>query len=243
MALALVKSSTIGSGGPVASQATSFGTLPSAGNMIVVMISAWRAVPGANIASVSDNQGNIYTKAIDRNGAGADTLCEASIWYCANIGSPSGTHTVTANPTAGSDNYINVIASEISGQNTSSPLDATTSAAISSTGDVATGTTATLAQADEIVFIVASVSASNSNIAIDTPATYTRIGVNQDSTATIGFEASYKIVAATTAVTAQWSHDNTGQDEAAGVIATFKAAAVPRSPPFGMDAFQHMMVR
>jgi len=234
MALTLVKSSTISSGAAVSSQATSFASLPSAGNMIVVLVSAWRAVPGANIASVSDNQGNTYTKVLDRNG-GNTGLNEVSIWYCASIGTPSGTHTVTANPTAGADNYIVVIASEVSGQDTSAPLDASTSAAISTTGDVATGTTGTLAQADEIVFIAASVSAGNANIAIDTPAGYTRIGVQQDSNTYIGFEGSHKIVSATTAVVGQWSHDNTGQDEASGVIATFKAAA--GGDP--ISAFQH----
>ena len=238
MALTLVKSSTIASGAAVSSQATSFASLPTAGNMIVVLVSAWRDVLGANIASVSDNQGNTYTKVIDRNG-GNIGLNEVSIWYCASIGTPSGAHTVTANPTAGADNYIVVIASEVSGQDTSAPLDASTSAAISTTGDVATGTTGTLAQADEIVFIAASVSSSSLNIAIDTPATYTRIGVQQDSNTYIGFEGSYKIVAATTAVVGQWSHDNTGQDEASGVIATFKAAAGGASiSAFQGNAFQ-----
>ena len=237
MALALVKSSTIASAANVGSLATSFASLPSAGNMIVVLVSAWRS-SAANISSVTDNQGNTYTKAIDRNG-GNGGLNEASIWYCASIGSPSGTHTITANATAGVDNYIVVIASEVSGQNTSAPFDASTSAAVSTTGDVATGTTAALAQADEIVFIAASVSSSSSNITIDTPATYTRIGAQQDSNTYVGFEGSYKIVAATTAVVGQWSHDNTGQDEASGVIATFKAAdgGDPISA-FQHDAFQ-----
>ena len=233
MALALVKSSTIASAANVGSLATSFASLPSAGNMIVVLVSAWRS-SAANISSVTDNQGNTYTKAIDRNG-GNGGLSEASIWYCASIGSPSGIHTITTNATAGVDNYIVVIASEVSGQDTSAPLDASTSAAISTTGDVATGTTGTLSQANEIVFIAASVSGSSSNITIDTPATYTRIGVQQDSNTYIGFEGSYKIVAATTAVVGQWSHDNTGQDEASGVIATFKAAA--GGDP--ISAFQH----
>ena len=233
MALALVKSSTIASAANVGSLATSFASLPSAGNMIVVLVSAWRS-SAANISSVTDNQGNTYTKAIDRNG-GNGGLSEASIWYCASIGSPSGIHTITTNATAGVDNYIVVIASEVSGQDTSAPLDASTSAAISTTGDVATGTTGTLSQANEIVFIAASVSGSSSNITIDTPAMYTRIGVQQDSNTYIGFEGSYKIVAATTAVVGQWSHDNTGQDEASGVIATFKAAA--GGDP--ISAFQH----
>lgn len=214
---ALVRSTPKGSASNASSVAASFSATPTVGNLIIVMVSGWREAASFGVTSVTDNQGNTYAHA--GTVAGSSGLCRAEVWYAKAVTS-SGTFTVTVN--AGSGSYIEFVASEFSGMAASSQFDVGAQADATS-GDAAVGPTATLAQASEVVIAVASISNDDTNITVDTPAGYTRIAVNQNANATIGFEASYKIVSATTAVSAAWSHDNTNQAGWSAKIATFKA--------------------
>lgn len=214
---AIVRSTPKTSDAGVSLSTATFAATPAVGNYIVVLISGWNAGT-FGVTSVTDNQGNTYSRAGAQPASSG--LCRADIWY-AKATTASGTFTVTVN--CGSGSYLEWIASEVSGLAATSPADAGAEAN-SATGDAAVGPTATLAQTSEIVFAVAAVANNDTNITITTPSGYTNLAINQDATATIGMEASYKIVSATTAVSASWTHDNTAQDGWVAKIATFKAA-------------------
>jgi len=69
-----------------------FGSLPSQGNFIVVLITGWVGTgSGSYNFEVTDNQGNTYTVVSFASG----TPCKSAIAYAYNIGSPSGTFTIT----------------------------------------------------------------------------------------------------------------------------------------------------
>jgi len=222
MAIAYVKQTPQGtlSGGD--STTMSFGSLPSAGNFIVVGISNWDAGSTDQALAVSDNQGNTYYEAITSDESG-DAV--ASIWYAYNIGSPTGTFTVTINP-AGTDDYLAACAAEFSGLTTTDPKDVTVKSIGTNTSPVC-GPTATTNQADELVIAVVQVSASDPTVGLDVPATtgYTNIEVEQDSSGIQGLSMDYKIVSSTGTQSAAWGTlDATPSGGWAGVIATFKAA-------------------
>lgn len=241
MALSVVRNTGKASDASVSLSTKSFAALPAVGNLIVVLISGWNSGT-FGVTSVTDNQGNTYSRAGTQPSSSG--LCRADIWYT-KVATSSGTFTISVNCAAGS--YLEWVGVEVSGQDATTPFDKDAQAN-STTGDAATGNTATLAQADEIVFAVAAVSNNDTNITITTPTGYTNLTINQDATATIGHEASYKIVAATTAVSASWTHDNTAQDGWSCKVATFKQAAggggaTYAPPPMRQNSFQHMMVR
>jgi hypothetical protein len=100
-------------GAVVSSKSASFGTLPSAGSVIVVPISAYDNTPNDThgISSVTDNQGNTYHRAVERliGAAGSQTSAPnawASIWYSDPIGTPSGTFTLTVTGNDPTNNYL-----------------------------------------------------------------------------------------------------------------------------------------
>lgn len=198
-----------------------FGSLPSAGNTIVVLIAGWE-IGGFGMTQVTDNQGNTYSLAEE---SGLGNLSTASIFYTENIGNPSGTFTITVDPDASSGNYIEWVAVEVSGLETSSSLDVHTS----NTGSVGTtasvGPTGSTAQAEEIVFAATSISRGDTNVNVGVATTgYTELAVNQDANSTIGFEAAYKTVSSIGTQSASWSHDSDGTSGWGAAIATFKVA-------------------
>src|SRR5258707_1321327 len=90
-----------------ASTATSFSTLPSAGNLIIVFGSSGK---DPNAIACADNQGNTYHLAVKSSSAFTGPC---AIFYAYNIGAPVGTFTVTiSDPGAGS---TSVAAVEYSG--------------------------------------------------------------------------------------------------------------------------------
>lgn len=92
MALTKVQTSTRTSGTSITSLANSFGSLPSAGNFVYVVVHKYSS--GANFAAgdVTDNQGNTYILAAKGTSVGSGHV---AIYYAANIGTPSGTFTIT----------------------------------------------------------------------------------------------------------------------------------------------------
>lgn len=218
MALSVVRNTGKASDADVSLSTKSFAATPTVGNLIVVCISGWNAGT-FGVTNVTDNQGNSYSRAGTQPSSSG--LCRADVWY-AKATTSSGTFTISV--TCASASYLEWVGVEVSGQDATSPFDKDANAN-SATGDAATGSTATLSQADEIVFAVAAMSNNDTNINVTTPTGYTNLTTNQDATATIGHECSYKIVAATTAVSASWTHDNTAQDGWSCKVATFKQAA------------------
>lgn len=225
-AVAFVKASTQGSCGAASSCGSSFGSLPSSGNAVIVTTSCWNASVDCNVSSVTDNQGNTYTQAVCLQQDTGVANNQACIYYAIPIGTPSGTFTVTANASAST--YFEVIAVEYSGVSTTSPVDVTKSAK-NTTGTSDTGASSSTTQANELAVCVSSVSANNSSLSYTTPTGYTRRGIQNNATTTIGFESSDKILSATDAQQCAWTHSTTSMDGWAAVLATFKASSSRRS--------------
>lgn len=222
MALAYVKDTGVQTASGVPDDNGSFGTLPSAGNAIFVMSGGWHTTP-YTVDTVTDNQSNTYTEDKEKvTGGGSGGI---QIYSDIDIGTPSGTFTITVDPTQASSNYMVWLAVEFSGVADSAAVDLSESTS-SATGDAALTTAGTTAQADELVLALAGVSNDDPNVNLTNPTTgYTELGAYQNSNAILGFHASYKIVSATGTQSATWTHDNTSQDGWAAIICTYKAAA------------------
>jgi hypothetical protein len=99
----------------------SFDSLPSAGRAVVVACFGYLSSIDFGTGSVTDNQGNTYTR---RTSATIGTAAQLAIYDCLSIGSPSGTFTVSID--GGSAGTLKIIAvilevaglSTFEGQNT-----------------------------------------------------------------------------------------------------------------------------
>ena len=223
-AVSFVKTSTQGSCSSAATCATSFGTLPSSGNAVIVTLSCWNGSAVCAVSSVTDNQSNTYTLAACKESA--DSRGKACIYYSSGIGTPSGTFTVTANVAASTSTEI--VAVEYSGVATASPVDVNQSNAVL-TGTADTGVSATTAQNDELSVCVASVSAANTNLAFTTPSGYTQRGIQNNANATIGFHSADKILTTTGTQQCAWTHSTTSEDGWGAQLITFKAATTTKA--------------
>src|SRR5262245_32432735 len=117
MAIAFVRSTGHVTGNGVDSQAASFAALPAAGNSVIVPVSCWNRslVPG----SVTENQGNSYTMDVNIIVGAARNSIHSNI----EIGSPSGTFTITVNPPTSSTDYFEFCGVEFSGLADASAVD------------------------------------------------------------------------------------------------------------------------
>lgn len=216
-AISFVKSSTQGSCGSAASCSSSFGTLPSAGNTVFVIVSCWNGSADCNVSSITDNQGNTYTKTCVTDTAGNSQIC---IGYDFVIGSPSGTFTVTAN--AAASTAYELIALEYAPL---ASVDVTKSDIYPASSTADTGVSASTAVANELSICATAVSAGDTNINITTPTGYTRRGVQQDASTTIGLEVSTKVLSATGTQQCQWTHDTVAFSGWAAVLMTFQESS------------------
>lgn len=196
----------------------SFPTLPSSASTVIVLLSGANASLDYAAGSVTDNQGNTYTQAVQ---SALNNRGRSAIFYAENIGSPSGTFTITVNTTA-STWFGTWAATSFTGMATSA-LDKTTSSSGTSTTPTS-GATAATAQADEVV---AGVMQSR----FSTPGTITAEVLSPawvqeyeelDGTNTECGEGDTRIVSASAAMTANWTCDQNQTWTAA--IATFKAS-------------------
>lgn len=122
MAIAAVQTTGVTAIGGSAPSAVSFSVLPTAGNLIVVSVSMAGDL-GSEACTVTDNQGNTYIKAVD---SGNFNERKTNIWYAYNIGSPSGTFTVTATALGFNQGTVTQ-AKEWSGFGSTDPLTGTAS--------------------------------------------------------------------------------------------------------------------
>ncbi len=199
------------------SAATSFSTLPSEGSLIVVPVWGWSSTTGLDFApgSVTDNQGNTYTRALQST---MINNARTAIYYAYNIGNPSGTFTITLSSVAG---CTAIGASEFTGMLTTDPLDKSTSnTGTSSTPS--TGTTAATDQAGELA-VASMVSLQFTNSAISNTAGYTEILEDTDGSAAQAGEGNYKILDTIGTQESTWSLA-AGSNDWSASIATFKAA-------------------
>lgn len=213
-------------------QTMTFPSLPSAGEAIVVAVCGWHSSPVMSrfrLQSITDNQGNTYTKALDVE-TGGSTSSHLYLYYTANIPAPSGTFSITVTPETASENFIAAGAAAYSGLEGSNVLDVTATNQTSAPTDASVGPSATTIQNDELVVAAACVEAPDDALNITTPSGYTQRFVHQNAQTAMGFQYSDKVVASTGAQSASWSHDDAATS--AG-LATFRAAATAPPPVTG----------
>lgn len=215
MAIARVQGSGKVHRGPGGSLAASFGSLPSAGNLVTVSAISYGNGGAIPAADFTDNQGNTYQIAA----ASLPNSGSATIAYAANIGSPSGTFTVTWNPTTGAS-YLVFAITEWSGMATTSLLDGTFVDAASGTAPtVATGTTT---NANDLIIAVGYNDDQSATSTFTKDAAFTEEFIEQDATQYIVGEASYRIVSSTGNYSSTWTTSNFPWSAA---IAAFKAGS------------------
>lgn len=100
---------------------TSFATLPTGGNTIIVVIGGFL---NGGLQNLTDNQGNSYTLVLQNT--------DVYIYAAYNIGTPSGTFTITVAP-GGTGNYFNWGAMEYTGINGVDQIGTATSSSTSNT--------------------------------------------------------------------------------------------------------------
>lgn len=229
MAAAYVRDTGKVSGAGVSSIGLSFGTAPAVNNHVVAGCSAWND-PQITSITWSDNKSNSWAQNVSRLDPPAGTSGAIASIGSAKVATSGGTFTVTVAPNLGSGNYIEAVAAEYSGLDTTTHLDKTGNNQWTAGTSVATVTaSAANSQADALVFAVLLLDAGDSNLNITTPTTgYSSLATQQDSNTTIGFNASYKVVSSNAAAdSAAWNHD---LSRGAAVIATYKAASGGASP-------------
>lgn len=219
MAIAYVRSTGVFRAGGALSASGSFGSLPTVGNMVVVLVS--RSGSSGATLSVSDNQGNTYTKAVESATVGPCNT--SSIWY-APVGTSSGTFTVTVTNTgtAGSS-YISATALEYSGLASSSVVDQTNSNSGTGIGTLSSGSITTT-NADDLLIGVCCSNKSTNQTWTDPGAPWTQRFIESGGANYEMGIGNERIVSATGTYSVSWSIDTTGGDLTAS-IASFKMAS------------------
>lgn len=203
---------------------SSFGTLPTAGDAVVVV--AWgEGSSSVTGLSCTDNQGvgNVYTQV----GAKGTATYMCVVFCCPSIGATSGTFTVTVTLNS-SINAMDVGAEEFTALTL--PVDVTQSATGTSTAP-ATGTTAATAQADEVA--VAVFTDNGNNETQTQPSGYSTILSDPNGTTQMNGAGVFKVLSATGTQSATWTASNAGW---AATIACLKGAAGGGVPVVGGDS-------
>lgn len=203
-----VQQKTLASATKNTSHTLTFDTTPTVNNLQVVCITAddYMASPPSG-----------WTQAVS-----AQDFTGTYIIYRVVPSSPSASVTVTL-PTSVN---CNLTGFEYSGCATASPLDVTASAIGQGVGNtISTGTTATTAQANEILVAVAGISSANATFA--TVTAWSNSFVEQAQIASTGGEVNVRQVVATLQVSATGAYTSTatlsgGENGGVGAIATFK---------------------
>lgn len=196
----------------------------SVGDWIVVGAVNFTA-GGAASVTVGDNAGNNYLGGPGTGGSVAQVVqgqVRTSQWMAEVTSAPSGNLTVQLTFGAASDYSFNV--QRWSGILSGASIDK--AATITATGtqtSLTVGPTATLAQADEVVFTTFGAATGSSASGITAPSGYTGDAFEQNSSAFIGMGTAHKVVASTSAVSAAWTFGATaGTSDLCAVIGTLK---------------------
>jgi len=206
----------------------SFGSLPTAGNLIVVHCITWNGNNNADWPwnGVTDNQGNVYQLAVKSAKGANGGRC--AVYYAENIGTPSGTFTVTVWPDPhGGGSYIVAAAVEYSGMSGTLLLDKTATNSGSSTTP-STGTTAATTQATEVVAGVMAILAGQASITVGVVSPVFVEECEELSFAYMPGEGDDRIVTSTGTQSCSWTCATTG--EWVACIATFKSTGTPAGP-------------
>ena len=222
MAIALVQAPALdrsASAPGTTSQTYTWGVKPTVGNKVIWAISQYDV---AATATVTDNAvpPNTFTARLSQNAGNVkEWLFEGDI-----VNVPVGAYINTLNYTATC--YPTIAPLEVSGLLTGNSYDTGVAAVAIGTvpNPIATTSTATLAQADNLVVSLVGVTVG-SNSGLTTPATgYTLDQVEQDGNSWMPIGVAHKIVSATTAQSASWPNTGGGGDGVV-LVAVFKGAA------------------
>lgn len=227
------KTLTSPSGTLTSPQTITFDSNVLAGSLLVVIGAGLRRglYAYSHLTSISDTQSNTW-QSIVTQGSGA----AASVWTTYAMNATAGATTLTLAFT-GSDNSLGVVAFEVTGALTTGALDqtkaATTAASGTPTATTSTGASSTLAQANNLVFLIAA-----GALGLPTnPAGWTEYLSTQNGANLIGCQICAKVTAATTAITGTVEHaDATAERNA--LLAVFKegAAAPTKRYKFQFDS-------
>ncbi len=204
-----------------ANQTCAIGTV-TAGNDLIVSVSCYRQGSAAAINDITTSgTGTIaaINKPTPLTIPAVDGLTVAA-WIVQNAS--AGTHTIGWNPGGVIPSWGVITVSEFSGLLTASAVDATgvdNDQSSTPANNITTGPTATLAQANNL--IITGLALESDNNAIATPSGYTDI-YKSTGAGNIGTYFGYKIVSATTAVSA--AHSWGAVEEYQAIIGTVKAA-------------------
>lgn len=188
-----------------------FGSNVTSGNTLFLLIVAYDDEP-----AVSDNLNGSWTKDKSQLTA-AGTNLYASLYRFSNTAAGACTITIDY---AGSSNYMTAGALEVSGLDTSSPLDQ--SSANSDNDTAPNHTDITTTQADEIVMAVMSLRAGGSQ-GVVVPSGYTTVWTENNANAHNGGGGCYKILSSTGTESPDWAINNT--TDSGLVLASYKMAA------------------
>jgi len=208
---------------PGPSQAVSFGSVPSAGDTIIVDVSAFNA--NASVTwpptGVVDDQGNTYAVAVAASDHNAVGYFADAIYYSTPIGATAGTFTVTAMPSVAS--AITMVAVEYAGLASANPVDVTASNTGAS-ANASSGTTAPTAQADELAVAVLGFTCNSGTCTVTIPAGYA-VRLTEANSAWENVEAADAILSTIGTQSAAWTTGGAGNSppDYVACIATFKA--------------------
>ena len=206
MVAAYVKDTGIATASGVSSDTASFGSLPSAGSYILVAHSRYTA-GGTSAPTFSDNQSNSYS--VQSTPVFFVDEVIHSQAFAENIGSPTGTFTITA--TGGTD--LAWVGVEVSGLKATGARRYTESDTLTgpSSTDANLTTASTAAQIGDFIFASACATVSGSNdVGFGAAPTtgYTNIGFNNTFQSNNTISADYKIATSGGAQSVQWSHQD-----------------------------------
>ena len=209
-------------------QSMTFGSNLTNGNSVICGAGAYHSDSGLEFTLPSDASTNTYTERAD---SGAQAYSRAYVWATHAI--TGGISSITLNmPGLTGGLYGQATCQEWSGL-AASPNDTGCQATLAGTaGDDAEAncTTATLAQAEELVWCLSHMASdfdSNVNYTDPTTGTWTNVFRVQDAATNSAGSADRRTTSATTAVVVQYGHDDlpATTDRWSVACATFKVAA------------------
>lgn len=189
-----------------------FPSAPLVGNTIIVTVWTWNDNLSGD--TVSDNYGNTYTRDVSSWNTSAGAFGTAV--FRATVVATGASFTLS---TSNSAHVITGI--EMAGL--ASPALDTTAGNFGSTASGTTGSTGTLAQADEIAIVVATQEFIDGTESIGIPTGFTLIQRETDNNGSQAGVSSYQIVSATTALNPSFTLD--GASAWSACIATYKGAS------------------
>jgi hypothetical protein len=199
------------------SQAASFGSLPAAGNAVLVL--AFGSNGGASTnPSCSDNQGNTYTRdEVAQNGTNGPWC---AIFRCLSVGTPSGTFTVTVGGLP-SGTIIEVVGVEVSGLTGAAPAASAHAHSTGNSASPSSGTATPNGAQDFAVAVFAQDGTGTDNFA--TPSGWTDLWKETSGTSFEFGEGVDRVLSGSANVSATWS--KSASNVWAGAIACYAGAA------------------